>query len=307
MFGIDRKIVASLPWAWRAAGGAAALVVALGVFVLRRAPNIRASAIDAVSRYGLIVGGALAVGCLAVAFVHTAALGDLGAERRTLESRAQQLAAPALAVGSPLACLDGVASDTVQAACEKAVFASPASVAASIAYVTARFALLSDMADYAGRGGRGIDGTLKPLRRALEADPYGFLAYVLVIEDGCSSESCPALALLPHPDQVRTNLIAQTLQHYVEQYRKGWADLPSEAVAQPPGSKHAAMAEADTRRKVDIDFPSAASIPPISIMTPEPKTSPAAEAKRPGAARTDPVWTPAPTPLPPTATPPKAH
>jgi hypothetical protein len=302
MFGIDRKIAASLPSPWGAAGAAVALVFAVGVFVLHRVPNIKASAIDAVSRYGLI-GGVLAAGCLAFAFLHAAALGDLSAERRALESRAQQLTAPALAVGSPLACLDGVASDTVQAACEKALFASPANVAASIAYVTARFALLSDMAGYAARGGRGIDETLKPLRRALEADPYGFLAHVLVIEDGCSSESCPALALLPHPDQVRTNLIARTLQHYVEQYRMGWAGPPGEARAQPPG-QHAAIAETETRHKVNIDFPSAASIPPISIMTPEPKTSPVDEGKRPRAAQTDPVWTPAPPPPPPA---PKAH
>jgi hypothetical protein len=261
MFGIDRKIVASVFSPWSAAG-------------------------------------ALVVGCLAWAFLHAAALRDLSAERRALEDRAQQLTAPALALGSPLACLDGVASDTVQAACEKAVFATPANVAAAIDYVTARFALLSDMADFAERGGRGIDKTLKPLRRALEADPYGFLAYVLLIQDGCSGESCPALALLPHPDHVRTNLIAQTLQHYVEQYRQAWARLPSEAAAQSRDSQHAAMAEADTpgRHKVDIDFPSAASIPPISIMNPEPKTSPTAEAarKRPSTAQTDPVWTPAP-------------
>jgi hypothetical protein len=296
MFGIDREIVASLLLPWGTAGAAAALIVAAGVFVLRRMPNIKASV--TVGRYGPIGAGTLLLGCLAWAFLHAAALRDLSAERRALENRAQQLTAQVLALGSPLACLDGVASDTVQAACEKAVFATPADVAAAIAYVTARFALLSDMADYAGRGGRGIDKRLKPLRRALEADPYGFLAYVLVIQDRCSSESCPALALLPHPDHVRTNLIAQTLQHYVEQYRLAWARLPSEATAEPPGSQHAAMAEADApgRHKVNIDFPSAASIPPISIMNPEPKTSPAAEAahKRPSAAQTDPVWTPAP-------------
>jgi hypothetical protein len=299
MFGIDRKIVASPLLPWGAAGAAAAFVVAVGIFVLRRIPNLKASAADAVSRYGLIGGGTLVVGCLAWAFLHAAALRDLSAERRALENRAQQLTAQALALGSPLACLDGVASDTVQAACEKAVFATPANVAAAIAYVTARFALLSDMADYAERGGRGIDKTQKPLRRALEADPYGFLAYVLVIENGCSSESCPALALLPHSEHVRTNLIAQTLQHYVEQYRQAWARLPAEA-AEPADPQHAAMAEADApgRHKVDIDFPSAASIPPVSIMNPEPATSPAAAAahKRPSAAQTDPVWTPAPGP-----------
>lgn len=298
MFGIDRKIVASLLLPWGAAGAATALVVAVGVLVLRRMPHIKASAADAVSRYGLIGSGTVIVGCLAFAFLHAAAQRDLSAERRALESRAQQLTVQSLALGSPLACLDGVASGTVQAACEKAVFATPANVAAAIAYVTARFALLSDMADYAERGGRGIDETLKPLRRALEADPYGFLAYVLVMQGVCNSESCPALALLRRPDQVRTNLIAQTLQHYVEQYRQAWARLPSDATAESADSQRAAMAEADApgKHKVEIDFPSAASIPPISIMNPEPKTSAAAEAerKRPSAAQTDPVWTPAP-------------
>ncbi len=296
MFSIDRKISLVVPWG--AAGAAAALLVSVGVLVLRRMPNIKASAADAVSRYGLIGGGTLVVGCLAWAFLHAAGLRDLSAERRALDNRAAQLTAQSLALGSPLACLDGVASDTLQAACERAVFAGPTNVAAAIAYVTARLALLSDMAEYAQRGGRGIDKTLKPLRRALEADPYGFVAYVLVMQDGCNSESCPPLALLRRPDHVRTNLIAQTLQHYVEQYRPAWARLPSAATAEAEDSQQAAMAEAEPpgRHKVDIDFPSAASIPPISIMNPEPNTSPAAEAarKRPGAAQTDPVWTPAP-------------
>lgn len=302
MFGIDPKTVAVALLPWIAAGAAALLVVAGGIFVSRGMANLRASAAGAASRYGVIawgmLGGVLLCGALTWAILHSAELHDRTVERRALEKRAQDLAAQALAPGSPLACLDGLAGDTVQAACERAVFATPANVAAAIAYVTARFTLLSDMADYSNRGGNGIGNVLQPLRRALEADPYGFLAYVLVTQDACTSERCPALALLPHGKHVRTNLIAQTLQHYVEQYRQGWARLPGEAGMQPPESGPAAMAEADApgRHKVDIDFPSADSIPPISIMNPEPKMSPAAEAarKRPSTARTDPVWTPAP-------------
>lgn len=292
MFGIDGRDVASLLWPWGAAGAAAALVVAAGGLVLRALPGLKAS--DAASRCGLL--GTLAVGALGGAILHAAVVGDLGPERRALENRAQQLTGPALSAGSPLACLDGVAPDTVQAACEKAVFASPANVAAAIAYVTARFTLLSDMTDYAGRGGRGIEQALKPLRRALEADPYGFLAYVLAIEHGCSSERCPALALLPHPDHVRTNLIAQTLQHYIEHYRQSWAREPAAAAATT--SRPAAMVEAERpgKRNVDIDFPSAASIPPISIMNPEPKAPDQAARKQPNAAQSEPVWAPSPTP-----------
>ena len=63
---------------------------------------------------------------------------DHDADRRALEIRAQALTSHALAPGSPLACLDAVAGDSVDAACEKALFASPATVAAASAYAAAR-------------------------------------------------------------------------------------------------------------------------------------------------------------------------
>lgn len=239
---------------------------------------------------------ALVAAALGWGVLHAAALLDLSAEQRALASRAQQLNAPALVAGSPLACLDAVATQSVATACEKAVFASPASVAAAVAYVTAQLALLSDMTAYVARGGRGIDRTLVPLRRALEADPYGFLAYVLETDDGCSGDSCPALAGLPHPERVRTNLVAQTLQHSIAHYRDAWTRLPGEAAA-PAGARGTAMAAADQpgKRNLGIELPSADSIPPISIMNPEPKTPVAdAERKRASAAQADPVWNPAP-------------
>jgi hypothetical protein len=101
---------------------------------------------------------------------------------------------------------------------------------------------------------------------------------------------------------VRTNIIAQTLQHYVDHYREVWAraaDAPAVGVADfsPTG-----IVDPSKRKvPVNIDFPSAASIPPISIMNPEPKTSPAvAEAVRKRGEKpkdTDqPVWRPATAP-----------
>ena len=53
----------------------------------------------------------------------------------TFEARAEQLGAQALAPGSPLACLNALAGDGVETACEKAMFVSPASVAAASSYV----------------------------------------------------------------------------------------------------------------------------------------------------------------------------
>ena len=107
------------------------------------------------------------------------------AERRALEQRATELAVRTLAPGSPLACLDALAGENVEIACEKDISASRASVATATSYVAARLALLSDITAYTGRGGDAVDALL-PLRRALEADRFGFLAHVLVMPE-CSA------------------------------------------------------------------------------------------------------------------------
>jgi hypothetical protein len=293
MLRVDPQIVAWSPL-WIAAGSAALLVVVICALVLR--PSQEGVALSA-GRVLLILFGAALGGSLTWAFLVSPTARGQNAERSALELRAAQLMAQSLAPGSPLACLDAFAGDTVQAACERSIFASPASVAAAISYVAAQFVLLSDMTDFAKRSGVRIDQAALPLRRALQADPFGFLAHVLVVRDGCTSENCPALALLADPSHVRTNIIAQTLRHYLDHYRDVWARSPEGPVADaadamPPGT--------DDKRKVsvNIDFPSAASIPPISIMNPEPKAPAGAEPgrKRASTAQTDPVWTPAPAP-----------
>jgi hypothetical protein len=50
---------------------------------------------------------------------------DFLAERQALDARAFELTARAMAPGSALACLDAMAGDVVEDACEKALFASP--------------------------------------------------------------------------------------------------------------------------------------------------------------------------------------
>jgi hypothetical protein len=297
---------------WIAVCSASVLVIIISALFLRRS---RTGHWPTVERAALIGLGAALTGSLTWACLDGVVMRN---EHSALDMRAQQLSAQAIAVGSPLACLDPLAGDAVEGACEKAVFASPESVAAATSYVAAQFGLLADMADYRNHGGADIDRALLPLRRALEADPFGFLAHVLVVRDGCTSGNCPALAVLHDPARVRTNLIAQTLDHFVDHYREFWgkaSDLPVAAVADAPAAAQAAANGADKHKVVvNIDFPSAASIPPISIMNPEPKgpttphaaSAPAnAEAARartgkPGppvvadGPKVDPVWTPAP-------------
>jgi hypothetical protein len=230
---------------------------------------------------------------------------DHSADRRALETRAAELNAQVLAPGSPLACLDGSAGESVETACEKALFATPATVASATSYVAARFALLSDMVTYTNHGGANIDNVLLPLRHALETDRFGFVAHELVVRDGCSSQKCKALALLHDPSRVRTNLSAQPLDRYIDHYLTVWAQPSDGSVADAAQAKPVAAGEpgqpgASGPRKVlvDVDFPSAASIPAVSIMNPEPKGPVVPGAAAAAAANPNPpsVASPAPPP-----------
>jgi hypothetical protein len=289
MLGSFGQVVSSASALWIAVASAALLGAMVCALALDRSRKGLAAAL---AHFVFIVLAAGLSGSLTWAVVGNA-------ERNALQARAQQLAAQALVPGSPLGCLDGATGETLQGACERALFASPASVAAAVSYVSSQFALLSDMTNYASSGGPDIDSALVPLRRALEADPFGLLAHVLVMQGGCSSDRCPGLAVLHDPSHVRTNMIAQTLRHYVDQYRQAWArssTAPGAAMAEAVPAE--ANAAGERKRPLDLDFPSSASIPPISIMNPEPKgpANPASARKDNTSPRdrVDPVWTPAP-------------
>ena len=269
MFGVDPDIGSSALRLWVSAGSAALLVF------------ICALAFDwtrtrTVARVGVVVLGAVLGATLAWTFLDAASVRDRSAERQALEARAAALNAESLAPGSPLACLNGLAGDDVEAACEKALFASPATVAGATSYVAARLSLLADITGYIKRGGGNVNSVLLPLRHSLEADRFGFVAHTLAVADRCTSDHCAALALLDNPRQVRTNLSAQTLERYLDHYLTVWAEPPETPVADANAT--AGPAPSPPHKIVNIDFPSAASIPPISIMNPEPPGPPAAAA-----------------------------
>ncbi len=194
MFGLDPDVGNSALRLWVAAGSAALLV-----FVCALAFDWTRT--RTVARVSVVVVGAILGGTLAWAFLNAAGARDRAAERRDLETRAAQLNIRALQPGSPLACLDGLSGDNVEAACERALFASPVSVATATTYVAARLALLADMTTYVQRGGGNIDTALVPLRRGLETDRFGFVAHTLAKRDGCSSEKCKALVAALRSEQ----------------------------------------------------------------------------------------------------------
>jgi hypothetical protein len=260
MFGVDGEISTSALKLWLAVGSAVFLI---GFYLL--AYLLPQYVIGRAFRAGFVILGAGLGAIMAWALLDNAPSRERNAERRSLEVQAEQLNAQALAPGSALACLDALAGEAVESACEKELFTSPASVAAATSFVAHRLDLLAAILAYDKRGAAEMDALVRPLRRSLAADRFGFLAHVLALRDGCTSENCKGLALLDDPGRVRANLGAHTFDHNVEHYADIWAKAPDGAVVdagQPGGHP--------SHKMVNIDFPTAASIPPVSIMNPEP-------------------------------------
>ena len=157
MLGVDPEFGASVLRLWVAAGSAALLVVfcALAFFQHR----LRLAAHPATGA-GFVIAGAAFGAVMTWAFLDRAVSGDATAERRVLEMRAQQLSSQALMPGSPLACLDALAGETVEAACEKALFGSPASVASASAYVGAQLTLLASTVALARHEGVALESSV---------------------------------------------------------------------------------------------------------------------------------------------------
>ncbi len=260
MLGVDPELGTSILRLWVAAGSAALLILLCMLALFQ--PQLRI-ALSPARRTGVVIVGAVLGAAIAWSFAARPAAGDRGAERRSFELRAEELTARTLAPGSTLACLDALAGESVEAACEKTLFASPASVAAASAYVAAELELLSSLNSYAARGAANVDDLVSPLRRSLEADRFGFLAHMLAVRDGCTGQNCRALVLLHDASRVRAHLSAETFDRYLDHYVAQWSAPSEGTVAEAPNS-------AGPHKLVNIDFPTSASIPAVSIMNPEP-------------------------------------
>ncbi len=228
-----------------------------------------------------IVAAVFGAGALAVITVlDRMALDQRAAERRALLQRSAELNASAVAPGSMLSCLNGGAGEAIENACEKSVFADPQSAASAVAYTAARLSLIADVSAFAQGRDADILEVFAPMRRALELDRYGLAAHVLTIRDGCTAERCPAFAWLRETAVLRANLQGQSFNTYVSRYSVAWnkPDAENQApVASVPAVGPAPIASlpgqsVPTGQPVSAkyDFPSAASIPPVSIMNAEP-------------------------------------
>ena len=245
------------------------VLAAVGVMLLLM--KYRRGWADGARRLLLPIVVVVLTGVAVVSILDRMAQDERGTERRALTQRSAELTAQALVPGSALACLDGAAGEVVENTCEKAVFAGAQSTAAAVAYMAARLTLLADGLAFARHGDADFPAALAGLRRAIELDRFGIVAHVLAVRDGCTAERCAAFALLDDANVIKSNLKAQVFNQYVSRYAADWNKFVPTAEKQAPvASVLESTAPSKTPLGSKYSFPSAASIPPVSIMNTEP-------------------------------------
>ena len=193
-----------------------------------------------------------------------------------------------------LSCIDELAGDAVLAACEKALFGSAEAVAAAVAYAASQITLLTSLGDVA-TANKGAGSDPLALRRAIERDRYGLMAYVLTARDRCTSSNCRAFRSLTETRQIAANMEDRVYESLVMRYASSW-NTPQAAA----GMIAALPPSVPTGKPTNAEFPSSASTPPVNIMTPEP---PLGAAPKPSSATAAAPASPA-APRPAAATPP---
>ncbi len=151
------------------------------------------------------------------------------AERLVLDARAEKLFSKAVEPDSVFACIDGSPAPAMLEACERNLFAEPQRVAAVVAIVTQRLNFLSEALAFASDRDPSYARRVAPMLNAVESDPYGFVAFALSVEHGCTHESCPRFALFRDDKRVRENMRSRRLEAYLAKYSNAWrgSDAPA--------------------------------------------------------------------------------
>lgn len=190
-------------------------------------------------------------------------------QRRAIEARINALHAQALLPNSNLSCLDAAGGDLVHEACERLLFASPEQVATALNYVGARLDVLREIAALPQRDKAAYESLRAPIVRSLETDRFGLVAQVLMARDDCKPADCYAFDLLERRDRLVANMNEGAYDARVARFAAAWNDKPGMEPA-PALAAHPAEPSAPTHTPVNIDFPTADSIPAVSIMSNEP-------------------------------------
>jgi hypothetical protein len=180
------------------------------------------------------------------------------------------------ATSPSMSCADDLAGDVVLTACEKVLFGSAESVAAAVSHTAVQLDRLMALGDVA-TADQHKTLELDALRRTLEHDRYGLVAQVLITRDHCTPTECAAFRSLTDSRQILVNMDSRLYDVLVARYAPSW-NAPAPVPVAALGSS------VPTGRPTNADFPSSSSIPPVSIMTPEPGTgSKSPEQSRPTA------------------------
>ena len=242
-----------------------------------------------------VANGALAViTLLAITVAVAATIRGFGPVDRVASNESSSVQ-PVNATVPALACIDDLAGDAVLNACEKVLFGSADSTAAAVAYAAAKITRLTSFGDIA-TAEQNTTSELQALRRAVERDRYGLMAYVLAARDHCTASACPAFRSLGDSRQIASNMDERLYENLVTRYASSWnAPAQTQAAA---GLSTGLPPSLPTGKPTNAEFPTSASTPPVNIMTPEPGSAPAAKppaAPKPQTAATAP---PSPRPAP---------
>jgi len=232
-----------------------------------------------------VANGALTViTLLAIGVAAAATIRGFGPGEGTASAETRS-AAPVSAALPQLACIDDLAGDAVLNACEKALFGSAESAASAVSYAASQISRLTGVGDVVAAE-KNPSSELLALRRAVERDRYGLMAYVLMARDRCTPSSCAAFRSLADNHQIVANMDERAYENLITRYSPSWNAPP---LAAAPGLVAALPSSVPTGKPTNADFPSAASTPPVNIMTPEPGTAPSAARAPPSAASAAPV------------------
>jgi hypothetical protein len=224
-----------------------------------------------------VANGALTViTLLAIGIAATATIRGFGpgGQSASVEARSFQ---PISAALPALSCVDELAGETVLTACEKALFGSAESTAAALSYAASQITRLTAFGDVAAANA-SMTSELQMMRRAVERDRYGLMAYVLTARDHCTPSDCAAFRAVTDRNQIVANMNERTYEGLIVRYAPSW-NMP----AVTPGPVAALPPSMPLGKPTNAEFPSAASTPPISIMTPEPGQATTPSTPRPSA------------------------
>ena len=153
----------------------------------------------------------LSIAVAAAATIRGFGTGGQGGSGESSTPQAMNVTLPALA------CVDDLAGDAVLTACEKALFGSAESSAAAVSYAASQITRLTAFGDVAAAN-KNMTPELQALRRAVEHDRYGLMAYALMARDHCTPSDCAAFRTLTDSHQIAANMDERVYEGIIVRY-----------------------------------------------------------------------------------------